>query len=52
MFIRGWRLFEVAFIRGRRLFEDGVYLRAAFNNIFALFEGGIYSSNYDIYICD
>ena len=40
-FIRGWRLFEVA------LFEDGVYFRTAFN-IFAVFEGGVYSSNYDI----
>ncbi len=38
---------NAAFIRGRRLLEGGVYLRAAHNNIFAC-RCGVYSRNYGI----
>ena len=33
---------RAVFIRGRRLFEGGVYLRAAFIRGRRLFEGGVY----------
>ena len=41
-------LVPAAFIRGRRLFEEGIYSKEAFIRGRRLFEGGVYWNNFGI----